>query len=128
MIRSGKTPPDENRMKLLCVAADSEVSVIVRNSLFPCNYFEARAIIDTGADFSCIPTHMLADLGFVAYHIIRVGDYDGVPRWKLAYYLTIELFGKPHALDNVVGVEGETILLGKDLLAGHSLFLLLPAE
>ena len=115
-------------MKFLCVAADSEVSVIIRNSLFPRRYFETRAIIDTGADFSCIPTHMLADLGFVAYHILEVDDYDGVPRLKLAYYLTIELFGKPHALDNVVGVESETVVLGKDLLGSHSLLLLLPAE
>ena len=128
MIRSGNTSPDESRKKYLCVTSDSEVSVIVRNSLFPGNYLEAQAIIDTGADFSCIPTRMLTELGFVAYHMLRVSDYDGVPRWKLAYYLTIELFGRPHALDNVVGVEGETVLIGKDLLVGHSLLLLVPAE
>ena len=39
-------------MKFLCVTADSEVSIIVRNPLFPRRYFETRATIDTGADFS----------------------------------------------------------------------------
>lgn len=79
-------------------------------------------------DLTCIPTHMLADLGFVAYHILEVDDYDGVPRLKLAYYLIIELLGKPHALDNMAGVESETVVLGKDLLGSHSLLLLLPTE
>ncbi len=114
-------------MKFLCVVADSEVSVIVRNPLYPRRYFETRALIDTGADFSCIPTGMLADLGFVAYHILKVSDYDGVPRLKLAYYLSVELFGKSHSLESVVGIEGETFMLGKDVLGDHSLLLLLPA-
>ncbi len=127
MIRSDDTSRDGGS-RFLCVTADSEVSIIVRNSLFPRKFLETRAVIDTGADFSCIPTRMLPPLGFVAYHILRVGDYDGIQRWKLAYYLTIEFFGKLHVLENVVGVEGETVLLGKDLLAGHPLFLLLPAE
>jgi hypothetical protein len=108
-------------MKFLCVVADSEVSVIVRNPLYPRRYFETRALIDTGADFSCIPTGMLTDLG------LKVSDYDGVPRLKLAYYLSVELFGKSHSLENVVGIEGETFMLGKDLLGDHSLLLLLPA-
>ncbi len=115
-------------MKFLCVTADSEVSIIVRNPLFPRRYFETRATIDTGADFSCIPTNMLADLGFVAYHILKISDYDDVTRLKLAYYLTIELFGRSHTLENVVGIESETVMLGKDLLGSHSLLLLLPAE
>ncbi len=127
MIRSDDTP-HEDGARFLCVAADSEVSVIVRNSLFPRKFLETKAVIDTGADFSCIPTRLLTHLGSVGYHILRVGDYDGVQRWKLAYYLTIEFFGKPHVLDTVVGVNGETVLLGKDLLAGHPLFLLLPTE
>ncbi len=115
-------------MNLLCVAVDSEVSVIVRNPLSPHRFFETRAVIDTGADFSCIPTHMLADLGSVAYHLLNVSDYDGVARLKLAYYLTIELSGKSHMLENVVGIECETVMLGKDLLGSQSLLVLLPAE
>jgi hypothetical protein len=54
-------------------------------------------------------------------------DYDGVPRLKLAYYHSVELFGKSHSLESVVGIEGETFMLGKDLLGDHSLLLLLPA-
>lgn len=115
-------------MKFLCVAANSEVSVKVRNSLFPWRYFEAQALIDTGADFSCVPTHMIPNLGFVAYHIIEIGDYDGVKRLKLAYNLTIDFFGKSHDLESVVGVEGETVLLGRDVLGNHSPLLLLPAQ
>ena len=61
------------------------------------------------------------------YHILKVSDYDGVPRLKLAYYLSVELFGKSHSLESVVGIEGETFMLGKDLLGDHSLLLLLPA-
>ncbi len=93
MIRSDDTSRDGGS-RFLCVTADSEVSIIVRNSLFPQKFVEARAVIDTGADFSCIPTRMLPPLGFVAYHVLRVGDYDGIQRWKLAYYLTIEFFGR----------------------------------
>lgn len=111
-------------MKLVCVAANSEVSVKVRNPLFPSRFLETRAMIDTGADFSCVPAHMVARLGFVAYHMIEVGDYDGVRRLKLAYYLTIEFFGTSHELENVVGVEGDTVLLGRDLLENQSLVLM----
>ena len=128
MYQSASTSPDANGARLLCVTADSEVTVIIRNSLFPQKYLRTRAVIDTGADFSCVPNQILAHLGSVAYHLLQVGDYDGVQRWKRAYYLTIELFGRAHMLDNVVGVESETVLLGKDLLAEHSLFLLLAAE
>ena len=128
MQQSANTPPDGNGTKFRCVTADSEVSVVIRNSLSPQKFLQTRAIIDTGADYSCVPTSMLSDLGFVAYHIIQVGDYDGIQKWKLAYYLTIELFGKSHTLDNVVGVDSEIVLLGKDLLAEQQLFLLLPAE
>lgn len=121
-------PSDGDGARFMCVTADSEVDVIIRNSLFPRKYLRTRAVIDTGADFSCIPTQILAHLGSVAYHLLQVGDYDGVQRWKRAYYLTIELFGRAHMLDNVVGVESDTVLLGRDLLAEHSLFLLLKAK
>ena len=71
---------------------------------------------------------MIPDLGSVAYHVVEVGDHDGVQRLKLAYFLTIEMFGQSHALENVIGVEGESILLGQDVLADYPLLLLPPSE
>jgi len=75
-----------------------------------------RMQIDSGADLTCIPSHLVPTSGPIHFGTTYVSGYDGAIAMRKTLFVSI-LFGE-HRFDNVevLPVESRTGLLGRDLL------------
>jgi hypothetical protein len=75
-----------------------------------------RMQIDSGADLTCIPSHLVPTSRPIRFGITYVSGYDGAITKRKTVFVSI-LFGE-HRFENieVLPIESRTGLLGRDLL------------
>ena len=74
------------------------------------------ALCDTGADITCVPREMVADLGLVEVDEVRVQAYEGEPVVKPLYAALLGVGGSYSQIVRVISFDGSDAILGRDLL------------
>jgi predicted aspartyl protease len=92
----------------------------------PGNRLELRGLLDTGADWTCVPEETLEVLMCLPTGRVLVETADGSKSYLLTYEVLITLFGQDCEVA-VIAVPGTEPLIGRDLLNQYVLTLDGPA-
>jgi predicted aspartyl protease len=85
---------------------------------------DVPAQIDTAADRTVLPDHVVAALGLAQIGRIAVGGLGGVIQYLPTYAVRVAIHQFPSQTVKVVASSGEPwVLLGRDVLNAHRLFL-----
>ncbi|MEW6127723.1 MAG: retroviral-like aspartic protease family protein [Acidobacteriota bacterium] len=80
------------------------------------------AIIDSGADMTCIPERIVKDMALLQIMEFEVGGAnDGTPQTRPGYVIDFEFLGFTFPALIVVSIQGLTdhVLIGRDILNHH---------
>lgn len=89
---------------------------------------EVVALCDTGADTTCLPTDLVADLGLVEVDEVRVQPYEGEPVTEPLYAALLRVGDSYSQITRVISVDSSDIILGRDLLNSMRLDLDGPSQ
>lgn len=81
-----------------------------------------NAMVDTGASTSCIPLTVVSNLGLVPMGTINLVTTSG-PGDAAIYLVEIEIEHLGTFNQTVVGLEFDTVLLGRDILSEFSVLI-----
>ena len=77
---------------------------------------QLRGLCDTGADLTCIPRHVVEELGLFEVDEVEVAPYDGPSEVRPIYAARLRVMGGPYQIVRVIAVDGDKALIGRDLL------------
>lgn len=92
------------------------VDVRVSRPVEPAPGQSLRAKLDTGADLSCIPTTLASQLGLLPAREVLVEGYDGEQTTVVTYTITLEVADARFRYLEVITIQEEYALLGRDVL------------
>jgi len=88
-------------------------------SLFGTSISGVKAILDTGASRTVVPTDILDILNLTSFPArrIRVRDYNNCETWRYIYYVNILHPEFTYRGIEVIGIDsGTTMLIGRDII------------
>jgi predicted aspartyl protease len=77
---------------------------------------ELQAKLDTGADMTVIPQHVIGELGLIPASRISVSSFDGREVWKYTYFVNLSFHNFEYEMVEVIDAKRKDALLGRDIL------------
>lgn len=77
---------------------------------------EIEAKIDTGADITVLPQHVISELRLIPASRIYVSSFDGREEVKYTYFVNLYFNNFKFQMIEVIGAKRRNALLGRDVL------------
>jgi len=77
---------------------------------------ELQAKLDTGADITVIPQHVIAELRLIPAGRVSVSSFDGQEERRYTYFVNASFQNFNFAMVETIGARRRDALLGRDIL------------
>jgi len=77
---------------------------------------ELQAKLDTGADITVLPQHVIGELRLIPSSRVSVSSFDGREDWKYTYFVNLSFQHFDFPMTEVIGARRRDALLGRDVL------------
>ncbi|MGC8912103.1 MAG: retropepsin-like aspartic protease [Nitrososphaeria archaeon] len=77
---------------------------------------ELKAKLDTGADITVLPQHVIDKLELIPSSLVSILSFDGKKVQRYTYFVNISFQNFEYRMVEVVGAERKDALLGRDIL------------
>ena len=102
-------------------------NIRVINPRYPEKYRDIQAIIDTGADASCIPLSLVKELG-IRYTQTKASDFRNQEVSVTECRASIRINDKDFQLDVVYCIPDDVALIGRDIFNEYKVVLNAPSR
>jgi len=77
---------------------------------------DLQAKLDTGADMTVIPQHVIGKLKLIPVSRISVSSFDGREVWRYTYFVNLSFRNFEYRMVEVINAKRRDALLGRDVL------------
>lgn len=72
--------------------------------------------LDSAADMTCVPQHVLSNIPNLSYSSVKVKGYDGSVSTRTTYFVRLSLDGRELGIIEAIPIGGDIGLIGRDVL------------